>query len=77
MIDYLDASNILYEYLFELQKNDSTGHAIICLVDTITIAVDNGKTAVGLRLDLKKASDKICHMTLLEKLYAYGIKRKK
>ena len=68
MIDYLDESNILYEYPFELQKNDSTGHAIICLVYTVAIiAVDNGKTAVGLRLDPKKASDKICHMTLLEK----------
>ena len=50
MIDYLDESNILYEYPFELQKNDSTGHAIICLVDTVAIAVENGKTAVGLKI---------------------------
>ena len=71
--DFLEESNILNDNQYGFRRNHSTSHAIICLVEKVAKALDQGKIVVGLMIDLKKAFDGICHKTLLKKLYAYGI----
>ena len=61
---------------YGFRRNHSTSHAIICLVEKVAKALDQGKIVVGLMIDFKKAFDGICHKTLLKKLYAYGIRGK-
>ena len=76
MTDFLEESNILNDNQFGFRRNHSTSHAIICLVENVAEALDQGKIVVGLMIDLKKAFDGICYKTLLKKLYAYGIRGK-
>ena len=70
------ANHILNDNQFGFRRNLSTSHAIICLVEKVAKALDQGKIVVGLMIDLKKAFDGICHKTLLKKIYAYGIRGK-
>ena len=65
--DFLEESNILNDNQFGFRRNHSTSHAIICLVEKVAKALDQGKIVVGLMIDLKKAFDGICHKTLLKK----------
>ena len=46
--------NILYRCQFGFQKNYSTSHALIHLVNRISIAIDQHETTVGIFLDLSK-----------------------
>ena len=66
MTEFLEESNILNDNQFGFRRNHSTSHAIICLVEKVTKALDQGKLVVGLRIDLKKAFDGICHKILLK-----------
>ena len=52
----------------------STALAIIELVEEITTAIDEGKTTVGVFIDLKKAFDTVDHNILVKKLEHYGIR---
>ena len=72
MTEFLEENNILIDNQFGFRRNHSTSHAIICLVEQVAKALDQGKLVVGLRIHLKKALDGICHKTLLKKLY--GVK---
>ena len=74
--DFLEESNILNDNQFGFRRNHSTSHAIICLVEKVAKALDQGKKVVRLMIDLKKAFHGICHKILLKKLYAYGIRGK-
>ena len=76
VIDFLDESNILNDNQFGFRRNYSTCHAIICLVEKMAKASDKEKIVVGLMIDLKKAFDRICHKTLLKKLFTYSTRRK-
>ena len=67
VIEFLEENNILYEYQFGCQKNNSTNHAIITLVERVPKALDTVKYVVGVFLDLKKAFDTIDHTILLRK----------
>ena len=51
---YITKYNILYEYQFGFRR-DSTHHALINLVDSLTKALDSGKLVIGVILDSKKA----------------------
>ena len=55
-------------------KNHSTTLALINLVDKIKDIMDNGKYALVIYLDLKKAFDTVNHDILLEKLSHYGFR---
>ena len=49
-------------------------HAIFTLVDRITNSLDKGDIVISIFLNLKNAFDTVDHPTLLNKLYAYGIR---
>ena len=66
--DFLEESNILNDNQFGFRRNHSISHAIICLVEKVANALDQGKIVVGLMIDLQKAFDGICHKTLLIKI---------
>ena len=57
----------------DLEKNHSTNHDVIALVDKISTALDMGKVAIGCFIDLKKAFEIVNHFILINKLRKYGI----
>ena len=70
---HLKNNNLLYPKQFGFQKNTSTEHAILELVDQITKSFDNNKFTLGVFIDLSKAFDTVDHEILLNKLHHYGI----
>ena len=48
--------------------------ALIILTKNLVNAMDNGKCAVGIFLDIQKAFDTVDHCILLSKLYFYDIR---
>ena len=65
---------ILYAYQFGFQKNKSTYMAIICLMEKLLKALENGEVGIGIFIDFRKAFDTVDHNILLEKLQFYGIR---
>ena len=68
VIEFLEETTFFMNTNLAFEKNHSTSHAIITLVDRVTKALDTGKYVVGVFLDLKKAFDTIDHTILLRKL---------
>ena len=58
---------------YGFRKQHSTEHAILELVDRITLELDNGNTPMAIYLDLSKAFDTLDHNILLAKLRYYGV----
>ena len=65
--------NILSPSQYGFRSNMSTSHALIELVEEITASLVNNKYAIGIFVDLKKASDTVNHNILAKQLYFYGI----
>jgi retron-type reverse transcriptase len=57
-----------------LRPKHSTTHALINITEKIREAIDGGKAACGVFVDLQKAFDTVNHKILLAKLYRYGIR---
>jgi len=74
LYSFLSKHNILYEHQFGFRPNHSTTLALIEIADNIRKEVDEGKSVIGLYLDLSKAFDTVCHQKLLHKLDYYGIR---
>ena len=67
--DFLENNNVFFIHInFDFEKNHSTSHAIITIVEIISKALDTGIYVVGVFLDLKKAIDTVDHNILLEKI---------
>ena len=73
-MSFINGKQILNNSQFGFRKNMSTALAIIELVEEITTAIDEGKTTVGVFIDLKKAFDTVDHNILVKKLEHYGIR---
>ena len=71
---FIEKNKLLSTNQYGFRKGRSTEHAIIELVDKITRAIDRGKYAIGIFLDLSKAFDTINHKILIKKLEYYGIR---
>ena len=48
--------------------------AIICLMDKLIKALENGEIGIGIFIDFRKAFDTVDHSILMDKLYLYGIR---
>ena len=74
LLYFIEQNKIIYKHQYGFRQKHSTQHAIITLVDRITNSLDKGDIVISIFLDLKKAFDTVDHPTLLNKLYAYGIR---
>ena len=57
LLSFVNKHNILYNYQFGFRKGHSTQMALLCLVDKISSAVNDGDFVFGLFLDFSKAFD--------------------
>ena len=69
MITFLDKKlNVLCDYQFGFRQKCGTENAPIEMTDMVTKAIDSGKIASGVFIDLQKAFDLVDHEALLEVL---------
>ena len=71
LIEFLEGKEILYCRQLGFGKDLSTNHSILALPESIQKALDDGKFACVIFIDLEKAFDTDI---LLEKLNHYGIR---
>ena len=69
----MDRNKLIYHHQYGFQQNKSTEHNLIHAVNYIGSALNEGKYAVGVFFDLKKAFDVCSHGILLKKLKNLGI----
>ena len=62
----------LSDYLCGYRKDFNAQYALLVMIERWKKALDNGKIAAGLLMDLSKAFDTINHKLLIAKLRAYG-----
>ena len=74
LINFLNKFNILCNNQYGFRKNHSTAYALIQLYDKLSDAIDQGKVALGLFIDLCKAFDTVNHDILVSKLEFYGVR---
>jgi len=74
VMNFLKKYSVLYKYQFGFRKGHSTNLALIDVIDTINMALDNKEYVIGVFCDLQKAFDTVNHEILLRKLDHYGIR---
>ena len=72
LMGFLNDQKVLYKKQFGFQKNFSTAHAVISLIENIEKAIDNKIFVCGVFVDLSKAFYTIDHNILLHKFSHYG-----
>ena len=73
LYSFLNLHNSIYDLQFGFRAKHPTNHALISLTENIREALDSGKFACGIFIDLQKAFDTVDHKILLKKLEHYGI----
>ena len=73
LYSFFSENNILYKKQFGFQKQHSTEHAIVHLVNTFLISFGNNCYALGAFIDLK-AFDTVDHNILLKKIFHHGVR---
>ena len=76
LMSFLENSKSLYPLQFGFRSKHSTDTALLYCINKITKAIDNGKFACSIFIDLKKAFDTVDHEILLSKLDFYGVRGK-
>jgi hypothetical protein len=74
LTNFLQSNNLLYEHQYGFQRNRSTEHNLLHVVNFIGNALNNGNYCIGVFIDLRKAFDVCSHSILLMKLEKLGIK---
>ena len=74
LIEFLEGKQILYNRQFGFRKDFSTNDAILTLLESMQKALQDGKFACWIFIDLEKAFDTVSHDILLEELNHYGIR---
>ena len=72
LYSFFSENNILYKKQFGFQKQHSTDHAIVYLVNEILNSFENNCYTLGVFIDLTKAFDMVDHNILLKQLFHYG-----
>ena len=70
---HLSNLKILYPKQFGFQKDHSTDHALLQLVDQIYESFERNEYTIGVFIDLSKAFDTVDHNILLKKLEIFNI----
>jgi hypothetical protein len=73
LVNHLEINKLLSAHQYGFQRNKSTEHNLIHVINHISESLNNGNYTIGLFLDLKKAFDVVDHEILLSKLPKYGI----
>ena len=74
LYEFLQLNSVIYESQFGFQKNRSTLHSLIEIVENIRNCMDTSNYGCGIFIDLKKAFDTVNHEILINKLEHYGIR---
>ena len=70
---HLSNLKILYSKQFRFQKDHSTDHTLLQLVDQIYELFELNEYTIGIFIDLSKAFDTVDHNLLLKKLEIYTV----
>ena len=71
---FLEEKNIFNDSQYGFREKRSTEHAILDIINQIENNMDNRMYSCGIFVDLKKASDTVDHLILLQKLDHYGVR---
>ena len=74
LYSFFSRHNILSKQQFGFRKSFSTIHALLTITQKLYDALDSGKFATAVFIDLEKAFDTVDHKILLAKLNNYGIR---
>ena len=74
LLSFINKHKLLYAYQFGFRINHAPEIALLCLVDKISDALENGEYVLGLFLDFSKAFDTVNHDILFAKLEFLGIR---
>lgn len=73
LVEHLDQNKLFDGEQHGFKSGHSTVSAITDFIDSVISALDEGKKAIGIFMDLKKAFDSVSHSVLLEKLSKLGV----
>ena len=71
---FLEKYKCIFNRQFGFRQKHSTNHALIEITENVRKALDEGKFACGIFIDLQKAIDTVNHEILIDKLQHYGIR---
>ena len=71
---FIEQHKAIFISQFGFQKNKSTMHSLIEIVEKIKFCIEENKYGCGIFIDLKKAFDTVNHNILLKKLEHYGVR---
>ena len=74
LLSFINKHKLLYAYQFGFRINHAPELALLCLVDKVSDALENGEYVLGLFLDFSKAFDTVNHEILFAKLEFLGIR---
>ena len=74
LLPFINKHKLLYAYQFWFRINHAPELALLCLVDKVRDALENGEYVLRLFLDFSKAFDTVNHEILFAKLEFLGIR---